>query len=179
MPATTVTRVVRCDFLQPDLGKALTFYQLLTGYGELLLAEFKYGLVPKETFSSVVDQAKSRRAFYWLKKELFPYAYWKYMVSYRQAKFKKPAQSQFRLMASGSVHRVSPARPIHNHICRYILHVLLIRSPYHCIAISSMITACGSVAVLEIPLAAETAFEILVRIWYRLITPIHLFSYGC
>jgi len=32
--------------------------KLLTGYGELMLAEFKYGLVPAETFSrSVGDQA--------------------------------------------------------------------------------------------------------------------------
>ncbi|KAJ3573966.1 hypothetical protein NP233_g2096 [Leucocoprinus birnbaumii] len=56
---------------------------LLTGYGELLLAEFKYGLEPKETFSNFVDQAKSRRAFYWLKKDVFPYAYWNYMVNGR------------------------------------------------------------------------------------------------
>jgi sulfide:quinone oxidoreductase len=54
---------------------------LLTGYGKLLLAEFKYGLEPKETFGSFTDQGKSRLPFYWLKKNLFPYAYWKYMVS--------------------------------------------------------------------------------------------------
>ncbi|KXN82079.1 Sulfide:quinone oxidoreductase, mitochondrial [Leucoagaricus sp. SymC.cos] len=53
---------------------------LLTGYGELLLAEFKYDLEPKETFSSFVDQAKSHRAFYWLKKKFFPSVYWEYMV---------------------------------------------------------------------------------------------------
>jgi hypothetical protein len=35
--------------------------QLLTGYGELMLAEFKYGLVPKESFSQYVDQSKSNR----------------------------------------------------------------------------------------------------------------------
>lgn len=35
--------------------------QLLTGYGELMLAEFKYGLVPKESFSRYVDQSKSNR----------------------------------------------------------------------------------------------------------------------
>lgn len=35
--------------------------QLLTGYGELLLAEFKYGLVPKESFSQYLDQSKSNR----------------------------------------------------------------------------------------------------------------------
>ncbi|EKM82716.1 hypothetical protein AGABI1DRAFT_111296 [Agaricus bisporus var. burnettii JB137-S8] len=53
---------------------------LLTGYGKLLLAEFKYGLEPKETFGMFTDQGKSRLPFYWLKKDLFPYAYWKYMV---------------------------------------------------------------------------------------------------
>jgi sulfide:quinone oxidoreductase len=54
---------------------------LLTGYGELMLAEFKYGLVPKETFSSYVgDQSVSRKIFYHLKKDVFPVAYWTYMV---------------------------------------------------------------------------------------------------
>jgi len=54
---------------------------LLTGYGELMLAEFKYGLEPKESFSTFFDQAKSNRFFYHLKKDLFPYAYWNYMVN--------------------------------------------------------------------------------------------------
>ncbi|KAK0228501.1 sulfide-quinone oxidoreductase [Armillaria fumosa] len=53
---------------------------LLTGYGELMLAEFKYGLELKETFSSFVDQSKSRRLFYHLKKDIFPASYWNFMV---------------------------------------------------------------------------------------------------
>ncbi|TFK29903.1 sulfide-quinone oxidoreductase [Coprinopsis marcescibilis] len=53
---------------------------LLTAYGELMLAEFKYGLEPKETFSAFLDQSKSRRLFYHLKKDVFPTAYWNYMV---------------------------------------------------------------------------------------------------
>ncbi|KAJ2921905.1 hypothetical protein H1R20_g15193, partial [Candolleomyces eurysporus] len=53
---------------------------LLTAYGELMLAEFTYGGVPKETFGQFVDQAKSRRFFYHLKKDLFPAAYWNYML---------------------------------------------------------------------------------------------------
>lgn len=53
---------------------------LLTGYGQLMLAEFMYGLQPKESFADLVDQAKSHRIFYYLKKDLFPRAYWKYMV---------------------------------------------------------------------------------------------------
>ncbi|CAA7271734.1 unnamed protein product [Cyclocybe aegerita] len=53
---------------------------LLTGYGELMLAEFKYGLEPKESFSGIFDQSKSNRLFYHFKKDLFPHAYWNYMV---------------------------------------------------------------------------------------------------
>ncbi|KAJ7219231.1 sulfide-quinone oxidoreductase, partial [Mycena pura] len=63
---------------------------LLTGYNELMLAEFKYGLEPKESFSSQFDQAKSHRLFYHLKRcfllgmcDLFPWAYWNYMVKGR------------------------------------------------------------------------------------------------
>uniref|UniRef100_A0A0W0F900 Sulfide:quinone oxidoreductase, mitochondrial n=1 Tax=Moniliophthora roreri TaxID=221103 RepID=A0A0W0F900_MONRR len=52
---------------------------LLTGYGQLLLAEFKYGLEPKESFSWL-DQGKPNRLFYHLKKDLFPAVYWRYMV---------------------------------------------------------------------------------------------------
>lgn len=39
----------------------VTLIQLLTGYGELMLTEFKYGFVPKESFSAFVDQVKRRR----------------------------------------------------------------------------------------------------------------------
>jgi len=39
----------------------LTPLQLLTAYGELMLAEFKYGGVPKESFGAIVDQAKPKR----------------------------------------------------------------------------------------------------------------------
>jgi hypothetical protein len=45
---------------------------LLTGHGELMLAEFKYGGVPKETFAGILgSQDKPRRAFYHLKKDFF------------------------------------------------------------------------------------------------------------
>lgn len=57
---------------------------LLTGYGQLMLAEFKYGLVPKESFASIPgigDQSVPRRLFYHLKKDVFPYAYWEYMLA--------------------------------------------------------------------------------------------------
>ncbi|EIW85220.1 sulfide-quinone oxidoreductase [Coniophora puteana RWD-64-598 SS2] len=54
---------------------------LLTGYGELMLAEFKYGLEPKESFASYLgDQRQRRRIFYHLKKDVFPWAYWNGMI---------------------------------------------------------------------------------------------------
>lgn len=46
-----------------------------------MLAEFKYGLEPQESFSNVFgDQAIPRTAFYYLKKDFFPFVYWNYMV---------------------------------------------------------------------------------------------------
>lgn len=54
---------------------------LTTEYGKVLLAEFKYGGEPKETFSWLgIDQATPRRAFYHLKKDFFPWVYFKSMV---------------------------------------------------------------------------------------------------
>lgn len=45
---------------------------LLTGHGELMLCEFKYGGVPKETFASVLGgQEVPNRLFYHLKKDIF------------------------------------------------------------------------------------------------------------
>jgi NADPH-dependent 2,4-dienoyl-CoA reductase/sulfur reductase-like enzyme len=56
---------------------------LLTGEKKVMLAEFKYGGVPKETFGNLfgVDQGVPRSAFYWLKKEFFPWVYGKYHVT--------------------------------------------------------------------------------------------------
>lgn len=54
---------------------------LLTGHGELLLAEFKYGGVPKETFAPILgSQDKPNRFYYHLKKDIFPPVYWNYFV---------------------------------------------------------------------------------------------------
>ncbi|KAJ0163810.1 Sulfide:quinone oxidoreductase, mitochondrial [Colletotrichum tanaceti] len=55
---------------------------LTTEYGKVLLAEFKYGGVPKETFGDLIgfDQAVPRRAFYHLKKDFFPWVYYNSMV---------------------------------------------------------------------------------------------------
>ncbi|KAJ0317966.1 hypothetical protein Brms1b_004565 [Colletotrichum noveboracense] len=55
---------------------------LTTEYGKVLLAEFKYGGVPKETFGDLIgfDQAVPRRAFYYLKRDFFPWVYYNNMV---------------------------------------------------------------------------------------------------
>lgn len=55
---------------------------LPTEYGKLLLAEFKYGGVPKETFAELygIDQGTPRKSFYYLKKDFFPWVYKKFMV---------------------------------------------------------------------------------------------------
>lgn len=56
---------------------------LLTEYGKVLLAEFKYGGEPKETFGEWfgIDQAVPRRAFWHLKKDFFPWVYYNNMVN--------------------------------------------------------------------------------------------------
>lgn len=55
---------------------------LLTEYGKVLLAEFKYGGEPKESFDNWfgMDQVKPRRSFYHLKKDFFPWVYYTSMV---------------------------------------------------------------------------------------------------
>ncbi|GAA6043003.1 hypothetical protein JCM8097_003883 [Rhodosporidiobolus ruineniae] len=50
---------------------------LLTGHNELMLCEFKYGGIPKETFAPVLgSQDKPSAWAYYLKKDFFPFAYW-------------------------------------------------------------------------------------------------------
>ncbi|KAI6106425.1 hypothetical protein EV401DRAFT_2077942 [Pisolithus croceorrhizus] len=57
----------------------LMINQLLTGYGELMLAEFKYGLEPKESFAKYLGD-QTCALFYHFKKDLFPWAYWNRMI---------------------------------------------------------------------------------------------------
>lgn len=71
------------DGKQPDASyDGYTSCPLLTEYGKVLLAEFKYGGEPKETFDDWlgIDQAEPRRAFYHLKKDFFPWVYYASMV---------------------------------------------------------------------------------------------------
>ncbi|KAI1136876.1 FAD/NAD(P)-binding domain-containing protein [Hypoxylon sp. FL0543] len=67
---------------------------LLTGHNELMLCEFKYGGVPKETFANILGgQETPRRLFYHLKKDFFPYVYWNHFVTgnwYGPSGFFKP-----------------------------------------------------------------------------------------
>ncbi|CAM1505968.1 Fc.00g116050.m01.CDS01 [Cosmosporella sp. VM-42] len=54
---------------------------LLTEYGKVLLAEFKYGGKPQETFAWLgIDQAVPQRSFYYLKKDFFPWVYYQSLV---------------------------------------------------------------------------------------------------
>lgn len=55
---------------------------LLVGEHKVMLAEFKYGREPKETFGRWLrlDQVTPRRAFYHLKKDFFPWVYYNSMV---------------------------------------------------------------------------------------------------
>lgn len=85
---TSEAPVLVRNLLQTIKGKELdatydgyTSCPLLTQYGKVMLAEFKYGGVPKETFSKFgIDQATPSRAFYHLKKDFFPWVYWNAMV---------------------------------------------------------------------------------------------------
>lgn len=86
---TSQAPVLVSNLLQAQQGKeptamydGYTSCPLLTGDSKVLLAEFKYGGVPKETFNSWfgVDQVTPRRAFYHLKKDFFPWVYGKYHV---------------------------------------------------------------------------------------------------
>ncbi|KAH8700973.1 Sulfide:quinone oxidoreductase/flavo-binding protein [Talaromyces proteolyticus] len=85
---TSQAPVLVRNLLQSVEGKSLdatydgyTSCPLLTEYGKVLLAEFKYGGEPKETFNKIgIDQATPQRAFYHLKKDFFPWVYYNSMV---------------------------------------------------------------------------------------------------
>ncbi|KAI5917055.1 FAD/NAD(P)-binding domain-containing protein [Camillea tinctor] len=55
---------------------------LLTGHNELMLCEFKYGGVPKETFAPYLGgQEKPHALYYHLKNRVFPYVYWNHYLN--------------------------------------------------------------------------------------------------
>ncbi|KAF2018318.1 sulfide-quinone oxidoreductase-like protein [Aaosphaeria arxii CBS 175.79] len=87
---TSQAPVLVSNLLQVAEGKepsaeydGYTSCPLLTGEDKVLLAEFKYGGVPKETFNAMfgIDQIEPRRAFFHLKKDFFPWVYGKYHVN--------------------------------------------------------------------------------------------------
>ncbi|CDR87734.1 related to sulfide:quinone oxidoreductase, mitochondrial precursor [Sporisorium scitamineum] len=64
---------------EPDAAyDGYTSCPLLTEYGKVMLAEFKYGGKPKETFGNLlgINQGVPRKAFYHLKKDFFPWVYY-------------------------------------------------------------------------------------------------------
>ncbi|QDS77324.1 hypothetical protein FKW77_004868 [Venturia effusa] len=85
---TSEAPVLVRNLLQTLQGKELdatydgyTSCPLLTEYGKVMLAEFRYGAEPKETFARLgIDQAVPRRAFWHLKRDFFPWVYWNGMV---------------------------------------------------------------------------------------------------
>jgi len=85
-PILTQNLLRTMDGKEPEsIYDGYTSCPLLTGDKKVLLAEFKYGGVPKETFNAWfgVDQAVPRRAFYHLKKDFFPWVYDRYHVKGR------------------------------------------------------------------------------------------------
>jgi sulfide:quinone oxidoreductase len=65
---------------EPLLAKyqGYTSCPIVTGYGRLVLAEFDYEGIPKETFP--VDQSKERLSMYLLKAYALPKLYWHFML---------------------------------------------------------------------------------------------------
>ncbi|KAK3287679.1 hypothetical protein CYMTET_4815 [Cymbomonas tetramitiformis] len=49
---------------------------ILVGGKKVIMAEFKYGGEPSESFGGIVDQSQARHSFYFLKKVAFPFLYW-------------------------------------------------------------------------------------------------------
>ncbi|KAI4941673.1 hypothetical protein J4E91_010547 [Alternaria rosae] len=85
-PILTQNLLLTMDGKEPESAyDGYTSCPLLTGDKKVLLAEFKYGGVPKETFKKWVgvDQAVPRRAFYHLKKDFFPWVYDRFHVKGR------------------------------------------------------------------------------------------------
>ena len=66
----------RQDQATPKTYSGYSSCPLFVGDNKLMLLEFKYGAEADETFSS--KQEVPRRSFYWLKKHLFPFAYWQF-----------------------------------------------------------------------------------------------------
>ena len=76
-----ILRALETDTAPESAYDGYTSCPLLTGERKVMLAEFKYGGEPKETFNWLgIDQAVPRRSFYHLKKDFFPWVYQNHMV---------------------------------------------------------------------------------------------------
>lgn len=108
---------------QPDaMYDGYTSCPLLTEYGKVMLAEFKYGGKPKETFGELlgIDQGTPRAAFYHLKKDFFPWVYYNSYVkgtwagpkgwSFGAAPIKPEATAGKRAFSSTATSRLGGAR---------------------------------------------------------------------
>ncbi|KAG8981692.1 hypothetical protein FRB94_013654 [Tulasnella sp. JGI-2019a] len=81
--AANLTRFLTSGQISSATYDGWTSCPLLTEYGKLMLAEFKYGLKPDESFSQIYDQAVPQRAFYYMKRDLFPWAYFNHFTAGR------------------------------------------------------------------------------------------------
>lgn len=81
-PVLVHNLLMAMDGKKPDMDyDGYTSCPLTTEYGKVMLAEFGYGGIPKETFSRFgIDQGTPRKTFYHLKKDFFPWVYFSSMV---------------------------------------------------------------------------------------------------
>ncbi|KAJ5899578.1 sulfide quinone reductase [Penicillium taxi] len=82
-PVLTRNLLQVLDGKKPDaVYDGYTSCPMTTEYGKVMLAEFKYGPEPKETFGKWfgIDQSIPRSSFYYLKKDFFPWVYFNSMV---------------------------------------------------------------------------------------------------
>lgn len=111
-PVLTTNLLGALDGKEPSaVYDGYTSCPLLTEYGKVLLAEFKYGLEVKESFAKFgIDQGRPQRLFYPLKKDFFPWVYYNSMVKGTWAGPKGYMGSPRTFTTSARVTRNAPAR---------------------------------------------------------------------
>lgn len=79
MPLLVDNLIERMDDEDPThIYEGKTACPIATGYGELVLAEFGYNKIPKE--STFLDQSDDKKLFYQFKKNMLPVMYWYAML---------------------------------------------------------------------------------------------------
>lgn len=111
-PVLTANLLNALDNKEPSATyDGYTSCPLLTEYGKVLLAEFKYGAQLKETFSKFgIDQSKPQKAFYYLKKDFFPWVYYNSMVKGKWAGPKGFLGNKRSFSTSSRAMRNTPVR---------------------------------------------------------------------